>query len=158
MASVFQLNQFPCKTLSLGPPRQQSKTTVPVSYSGFGLILVQGPKFSIRELNLARSLFRVQAASDGEWGAEKDEPVGESLDGAAVDVAEGQPDKPYDSAELSKLKKALVDSFYGTDRGLRASIETRAKVVELITQLEARNPTPVPTEALPLLNGKWILA
>ncbi|KAB8109749.1 hypothetical protein EE612_046174, partial [Oryza sativa] len=33
---------------------------------------------------------------------------------------------------------------------LRASSETRAEVVELITQLEARNPTPAPTEALTL--------
>ncbi|KAM7274417.1 hypothetical protein ACFE04_029081 [Oxalis oulophora] len=38
-----------------------------------------------------------------------------------------------------------------------ASSETRAEIVELITQLEAENPTPAPTEALPLLNGKWIL-
>lgn len=60
-------------------------------------------------------------------------------------------------SEMKDLKRALVDSFYGTDRGLRASSETRAEIVELITQLEAKNPTPAPTEALNLLNGKWIL-
>ncbi|XVF26114.1 hypothetical protein REPUB_Repub13aG0272000 [Reevesia pubescens] len=67
-------------------------------------------------------------------------------------------EKPKEVVEIESLKKALVDSFYGTDRGLKASSETRAEIVELITQLEAKNPTPAPTEALPLLNGKWILA
>ncbi|KAI3795736.1 hypothetical protein L1987_38393 [Smallanthus sonchifolius] len=33
-----------------------------------------------------------------------------------------------------------------------------AEIVELITRLEVLNPTPEPTSALPLLNGKWILA
>lgn len=56
------------------------------------------------------------------------------------------------------LKKSLVDNLIDTDRGLKASSEVRADIVELITQLEAKNPTPAPTEALPLLNGKWILA
>nr|GEW27671.1 light-induced protein, chloroplastic-like [Tanacetum cinerariifolium] len=60
--------------------------------------------------------------------------------------------------EIDVLKKQLVDSFYGTNRGLSATSETRAEVVELITQLEAKNPTAAPTQALPLLNGKWILA
>jgi len=60
--------------------------------------------------------------------------------------------------ELTDLKQGLVDSFYGTQRGLRASSDTRAEINELVTQLEAKNPTPVPTEALTLLNGKWILA
>ncbi|KAG6557915.1 hypothetical protein Mapa_000093 [Marchantia paleacea] len=59
---------------------------------------------------------------------------------------------------VEDLKQALVDSLYGTDRGLRASSETRGEIVELITQLEAKNPTAAPTEALTLLNGKWVLA
>lgn len=59
-------------------------------------------------------MFRVQlVAVDKEWGPEKDEPVGES---SAVAVAEEE--KPV---EIAKLKKALVDSLYGTDRGLKAS-------------------------------------
>ncbi|KAK3188517.1 hypothetical protein Dsin_028078 [Dipteronia sinensis] len=65
---------------------------------------------------------------------------------------------PKEGTEIDSLKKALVDSFYGTNRGLSATSETRAEIVELITQLEAKNPTPAPTEALTLLNGKWILA
>jgi hypothetical protein len=62
------------------------------------------------------------------------------------------------ASEVAALKQKLKAALYGTERGLRASSETRAEVVELITQLEARNPTPAPTEALTLLNGKWILA
>nr|DAD19671.1 TPA_asm: hypothetical protein HUJ06_021134 [Nelumbo nucifera] len=42
-------------------------------------------------------------------------------------------------SKIYNLKKTLIDSLYGTDRGLRASSETRAKIVELITQLEAKN-------------------
>ncbi|EPS66635.1 hypothetical protein M569_08140, partial [Genlisea aurea] len=61
-------------------------------------------------------------------------------------------------SEIDALKKQLLDSFYGTNRGLSASSETRAEIVELISQIEAKNPTPAPTDALPLLNGKWILA
>ncbi|KAJ4982091.1 hypothetical protein NE237_032928 [Protea cynaroides] len=76
----------------------------------------------------------------------------ETGDGISKALAEEEP------SEVEKLKKALVDTFYGTDRGLAASSETTAEIFELISQLEALNPTPTPTEALPLLNGKWILA
>jgi hypothetical protein len=90
--------------------------------------------------------------NDDEWGPDKEEgPYA-----AAVAVVEEA--KPAELSEIDRLKKALVDSFYGTDRGLKATSETRAEIVELITQLEAKNPTPAPTEALSLLNGKWILA
>lgn len=96
---------------------------------------------------------------DDEYGPDKaeeeeeEQPVTES---PAVAVAEEE--KPKEVSEVDSLKKALVDSFYGTNRGLKATSETRAEIVELITQLEAKNPTPAPTEALTLLNGKWILA
>jgi len=72
----------------------------------------------------------------------------------SIDTATVVDEEP---SEMKDLKRALVDSFYGTDRGLKASSETRAEILELITQLEAKNPTPAPTEALNLLNGKWIL-
>jgi len=86
--------------------------------------------------------------SDDEWGTEKEEVYG---GGVAVEEKVAEP-------ETERLKKALVGSFYGTNRGLKATSETRAEIVELITQLEAKNPTPAPTDALTLLNGKWILA
>lgn len=55
------------------------------------------------------------------------------------------------------VKKALVDSVYGTDLGFRASSEIRAEASELVTKLEALNPTPNPTEVPALLDGNWIL-
>lgn len=93
--------------------------------------------------------FTLRAAAGENW-----EP--ESSD-SSVAVAE-EPVPYKEPTEIDLLKKQLVDSFYGTNRGLSATSETRAEIVELITQLEAKNPTPAPTEALPLLNGKWILA
>ncbi|XP_043693178.1 light-induced protein, chloroplastic-like [Telopea speciosissima] len=87
-----------------------------------------------------RPVLRIQAAGEG------------------VVTALAEEEKPKQSSEVEKLKKALVESFYGTDRGLKASSETRAEIVELITQLDALNPTPAPTDALTRLNGKWILA
>jgi len=35
----------------------------------------------------------------------------------------------------------LLDSLYGTERGLSASSELRGEISELITQLEAANPS-----------------
>mgnify|MGYP000426821594 FL=1 len=58
---------------------------------------------------------------------------------------------------IVELKQSLIDNLTGTDRGLKASSEVRAEIVEIIAQIESKNPTPAPTEALPLLNGKWIL-
>lgn len=92
--------------------------------------------------------------SDDEWGEDKIpagrlEPYGTV---ATVDKVEDE------GSSVAELKRALVDSLVGTDRGLKASSDVRAEIVELITQLEAKNPTPAPTQALPLLNGKWILA
>lgn len=90
--------------------------------------------------------FSARASVEDEIGPESEYPA------ASVAVLEEKP------SEIDVLKKQLVDSFYGTNRGLSASSETRAEIVELITHLEAKNPTPAPTEALTLLNGKWILA
>lgn len=56
-----------------------------------------------------------------------------------------------------ELKAALLDTLYGTERGLAASSDTRAEVSELVTQLEARNPTPEPNEARGKLSGAWRL-
>lgn len=82
------------------------------------------------------------APSDPAVGGEVDGSAGEAM---VVDGLNGE------------LKRCLVDSFYGTEFGLRASSETRAEVLELVNQLEAKNPTPAPTEAAALLGGKWML-
>ncbi|KAK4802012.1 hypothetical protein SAY86_000215 [Trapa natans] len=108
-----------------------------------------------------RSAFVVRASDyEDELGQEKVPPV----DDGAVTVAEVGPEAvaeadegPKEADEITSLKKALFDSFYETDRGLNATSETRAEIVELITQLEAKNPTRAPTDALTLLNRKWNL-
>ncbi|XP_023521979.1 chromoplast-specific carotenoid-associated protein, chromoplastic-like [Cucurbita pepo subsp. pepo] len=153
MAFVSQFSQLPCRTLSLNPPQTQliSKPLIfPIGP------IVAGARAAAGKLAIsARPAFKVRAVeNDDVWGEEKKGPY---ADGPAVAVAEEE-EKPLEQSEIYKLKKALVDSFYGTDRGLRVNSETRAEILELIAQLEAKNPTPAPTEALSLLNGKWILA
>ena len=47
---------------------------------------------------------------------------------------------------LPAAQLQLLDSLFGTERGLKVSSELRAEIMELISQLEARNPHPSPTE------------
>uniref|UniRef100_A0A7N0REP7 Plastid lipid-associated protein/fibrillin conserved domain-containing protein n=1 Tax=Kalanchoe fedtschenkoi TaxID=63787 RepID=A0A7N0REP7_KALFE len=154
MALSSQFNQITCKTLTFSSPinHPSSKAALAPSFSlpngsgSAGKLRSTFPGFA-----KLRSSFAARAVSEDERGPD---PVGDGS--SAVKVADDV--KPPSNTEISSLKKALVDSFYGTDRGLKATSETRAEIVELITQLEALNPTPAPTEALALLNGKWILA
>ena len=46
------------------------------------------------------------------------------------------------------LQAQLLDSFFGVERGLYTYGETGAEISELISQLEARNPTAAPNEVL----------
>lgn len=110
------------------------------------------------EIAVHRPDFRVRAIdADDEWGPDKVERGGGG--GGSVSVAEKAAEEAIGSVEeTERLKRLLADSLYGTDRGLSASSETRGEIGELITQLESKNPTPAPNEALFLLNGKWILA
>lgn len=62
-----------------------------------------------------------------------------------------------DNGKLEELKRCLVDSVYGTGLGFKASQEERAEIIELVNQLEVVNPTPAPTDAVELLDGKWVL-
>ncbi|KAK4439387.1 Light-induced protein, chloroplastic [Sesamum alatum] len=146
MASIPSINQFPFKTL--GKSSQDSKWMVRNAF--YPVNRISSAAISIKKSTKMMRNFRVRAVSEDEWGPDK-----ESV-GPGVVLLEEEP--PKEPAETEILKKQLVDSFYGTNRGLSASSETRAEIVELITQLEAKNPTPAPTEALTLLNGKWILA
>lgn len=94
-----------------------------------------------------------------EAAAEPDPPRDEDEWGEAADLgylegngtAAGEPDK------LGDLKRCLVDTLYGTEYGLRASTEASAEIFELVSQLEAENPTPAPNEAAEFLDGNWIL-
>ncbi|KAL9236957.1 hypothetical protein vseg_011561 [Gypsophila vaccaria] len=125
-------------------------TTIP------SLILPQFTTFPGAKLETPRSTAIKAADNDDEWGPERS-----VVGGGGAAVAEKEEEEKTvvaTTVEVEELKRQLVGSFYGTDKGLKASSETRAEIVELITQLEANNPTPAPTEALSLLGGKWILA
>ncbi|VVB12109.1 unnamed protein product [Arabis nemorensis] len=148
MATVPLFSQFPCKTRvsSSSNPKSipKSPTIVPASS------ISRRPGFSTGEFAVSHADFRVRVTdAEDEWGPEKGER------GSALSVAEEAIESVQ---ETERLKRSLADSLYGTDRGLSASSETRAEIGDLITQLESKNPTPAPTEALFLLNGKWILA
>lgn len=138
MASTLSVNHFPYdyETLlksSRNPKSITRNASYPVSRMSFSALSM-------------KQNFKVQAAGmEGEYASEK-EP--------AAAVLEAEPQTEIEAV----LKKQLLDSFYGTNRGLSASSETRAEIVELIAHLEAKNPNPAPTQALTLLNGKWILA
>ncbi|CAA0393824.1 unnamed protein product [Arabidopsis thaliana] len=149
MATVPLFTQFPCKTLnpSSSNTKHQSKSPILLPINSINRrseigVSVHRPDFKIRATDI-----------DDEWGQDGVERVFASS--STVSVA----DKSIESVEeTERLKRSLADSLYGTDRGLSASSDTRAEISELITQLESKNPTPAPNEALFLLNGKWILA
>ena len=44
------------------------------------------------------------------------------------------------------LQAMLLDSLFGTERGLEVSSELRGEISELITQLEAANPSETPND------------
>ncbi|OVA03445.1 Plastid lipid-associated protein/fibrillin conserved domain [Macleaya cordata] len=162
MSGVSAHNPFLTKSLSISRPQLQFHHKNSISSINSIRIpsknLIQSPKkFSILKQNRSsRLVFRIRAIENEEPSEPEPEKIKE--EGIATAMAEEEPKEEEEVTEISNLKKALVDSLYGTDRGLRASSETRAEIIELITQLEANNPTPSPTEALTLLNGKWILA
>eukprot|EP01018_Ginkgo_biloba_P036686 Gb_21445 [translate_table: standard] len=89
--------------------------------------------------------------------SDPDPPILNNDEWGKQDGSAGIEQPPVEHSKLAELKQCLVDCFYGTEYGLRASSQTRAEIGELISQLEAENPTPAPTEALSLLQGKWIL-
>ncbi|XP_020203076.1 plastoglobulin-1, chloroplastic [Cajanus cajan] len=76
--------------------------------------------------------------------------------GGYIDGGNGIPAADTESP-VEGLKRALVDTVYGTELGIRAGSEVRAEVSELVTQLEASNPTLAPVEEPALLDGNWVL-
>jgi hypothetical protein len=54
-------------------------------------------------------------------------------------------------------KSALLEAIAGKNRGLLATDSERQAIVAAVTQLEERNPTPRPLEAIDKLNGNWRL-
>ncbi|KAK6154622.1 hypothetical protein DH2020_008870 [Rehmannia glutinosa] len=136
MASMASVSQLTFKTFQNSSPN--SKLIPSSSHSIVNRI--DFPAISITKSTKLKKNFAVRAAGEDESEAPSVAVLEKELSG------------------IDLFKKQLVDSFSGTNRGLHVSTETRADIVELISQLEAQNPTPAPTEALPLLNGKWILA
>lgn len=93
---------------------------------------------------------------DPEAASETDPPRGEDEWGKEASSG-SEPEPEPDSDKLGDLKRCLVDNLYGTEYGLRASAEVRAEIFELVSQLEAENPTPAPNETAEFLDGNWIL-
>ncbi|KAK7366966.1 hypothetical protein VNO80_08970 [Phaseolus coccineus] len=95
---------------------------------------------------------------EDEW-----EEGGEAPDaGGYIDGGNGTPvaDAPAEEGvddKVEGLKRALVDTVYGTELGIQAGSEVRAEVSELVTQLEAVNPNLAPVEESALLDGNWVL-
>lgn len=54
-------------------------------------------------------------------------------------------------------KMGLLEAIAGKNRGLLATEAERQAVLVAISQLEDRNPTPRPLEAIDRLNGNWRL-
>ncbi len=54
-------------------------------------------------------------------------------------------------------KSALLETIAGKNRGLLATEPQKQVILAAIAQLEDRNPTPRPIEALDLLEGDWRL-
>uniref|UniRef100_A0A0E0R2V6 Plastid lipid-associated protein/fibrillin conserved domain-containing protein n=1 Tax=Oryza rufipogon TaxID=4529 RepID=A0A0E0R2V6_ORYRU len=85
--------------------------------------------------------------NDDEWGGDPAQPP----------PPPPVPEEDNEEERREELKRCLVDTVYGSDLGFRASSEVRGEVLELVTQLEATNPTPEPVQATHLLAGNWIL-
>ena len=83
-----------------------------------------------------------------------DSPIRDVEDEWGRDAGDGAPATRRDNSDL---KRALVDTVYGTDFGFRASAEVRAEASELVTKLEAVNPNPNATEVPNMLAGNWVL-
>jgi hypothetical protein len=54
-------------------------------------------------------------------------------------------------------KSALLEAIAGKNRGLLATDSERQAILAAVAQLEERNPTPRPLEAIEKLNGNWRL-
>ena len=98
--------------------------------------------------NDARASREPDASSDDATASSSERPEVSGEEEEEAEVIE---------AEVDAVKSRLLDSFYGTNRGLSASSKTRAEVNELISRLEAMNPTPSPSYELAALSGKWRL-
>lgn len=54
-------------------------------------------------------------------------------------------------------KATLLETIAGKNRGISATAADKQAILSAVAQLEDRNPTPHPVEALDKLNGNWRL-
>lgn len=59
--------------------------------------------------------------------------------------------------KTTMAKTMLLEAITGKNRGILATAIDRQAILTAITQLEAQNPTPRPTEAAETLDGIWRL-
>ncbi len=85
--------------------------------------------------------------------------TGAKFDGACTVRAAFETTFPEDTLSLGELKSLLEDTLWGTQRGLSANSDTRAEILDLIAQMEAKTPVPEPNQGAGLsqLGGTWRL-
>ncbi|KAL9664576.1 hypothetical protein QQ045_019981 [Rhodiola kirilowii] len=150
------LNLNPTTTrLHSTPPANNSDYESDVPESATNIVDEWGEKAEPeRESELTRFTDADPAKDEDEWGGDDfgNGKIKEDVVETAAVVVEEVTDE-----RIGDLKRALVDTVYGTNLGFGASVEVRAEVLELVNQLEAENPTPAPVEAPELLGGNWVL-
>ncbi|KAE8700444.1 putative Tetratricopeptide repeat-like superfamily protein [Hibiscus syriacus] len=130
MGTVSQLSNFPCKTFFI--------TSQPNNFSSKLSVLPPNTRKPTQNL-IKKSQFLTQKSI-------KPRPV--------FHVRASDAD---DEWGLVKEEPIVIES---TDVAVAEKEKKPDEVVEIqsLKKTLAKNPTPAPTEALPLLNGKWILA
>ncbi|KAK9811509.1 hypothetical protein WJX72_005075 [[Myrmecia] bisecta] len=81
--------------------------------------------------------------------------VGESTASAGSTTTYDAAPAAADPMAIAVSKAQLLDSVYGTGRGLDAPVDVRAKVEKLLHELEGLKPRLRPAKALELLAGRW---
>lgn len=154
--SLFSIKNLPkvatvrCSSSQLPPSSSVAPSWLTEKGAPAALLKAQQPSFVARAIASDNKLGK--GKGEGGGGGDKAVAVGEKKEA-------GPPAAAADQATESvvELKRKLEDSLKETGRGLNTSGEKRTEILELITQIEAANPTPAPTKAHELLDGKWIL-
>ncbi|KAL6641513.1 hypothetical protein ACP70R_019694 [Stipagrostis hirtigluma subsp. patula] len=145
-----------------GPPEPPSQPDPPIDDDEWGrnadasagnsrpVVVDEGGEPAAPEPEAPSAADPPSAAADDEWGKELEPEPAPAADG-------GGAQEDGEAERREELKRCLVDTVYGSELGFRASTEVRGEVLELVTQLEAANPTAAPVEAPDLLDGNWIL-
>ncbi|XP_057477748.1 LOW QUALITY PROTEIN: plastoglobulin-1, chloroplastic-like [Actinidia eriantha] len=140
----------PTKFPDVDPPKDEDEWGVSAGRKPAAVVDEWGERAELETDPPTRLSDADPATDEDEWGTVR-VGFGNDYGNGSAGGAEVVDDK------LMELKRCLVDTVYGSDLGFRASEEVRAEVLELVSQLEAANPTPAPTEATAVLDGNWVL-